>query len=174
MYASRLIIILMWAGLACQPQGQKGSQATAPPEADSTAILNKRPGPDAPRSAADRLVRALYFEHNKTENPFRERKDRQLIDQFFADSTADLLWNGGKAPAIPLSNLLFKAPDGAIHKTWVEPAAVAGTRAVVYVTFQNKARPEEIKIELRQKAGRWRIVEMYYPDSTQLTHLLRG
>ena len=70
------------------------------------------------------------------------------------------------------TNLLFNEADAAIKKTWVEPAAVAGTRAVVYVTFENKAKAEEIKVDMQQIAGRWRITDMYYPSGKHLTELL--
>ncbi len=157
---------------ACQTKPKQGDQATttsAVVTEDSATALTKRPGPDAPRSAADRLVRALYFEHQKEENPFRETKDRAVVDQFFVKPVADQIWKGKKAQK---TNLLFNAPDAVVTKKWVEPAAVGGSRAVVYVTFQNKAKPQEIKIDLRQVAGRWRITDMLYPDGKQLTQVL--
>ncbi|WP_461108637.1 hypothetical protein [Spirosoma koreense] len=144
---------------------------------DSAALLAKRPGPDAPRSAADRLVRALYFEHNTKENPFRETKDRSLIEQFFAKPVAEQIWNDAQKGSGKINrtktNLLFDAPDSAVKKTWVEPAAVGGSKAIVYVTFLNNNKPEEIRIELNQIASRWRITEMTYPNGKRLTELLK-
>ncbi|MBC8152508.1 MAG: hypothetical protein H7Z72_06320 [Bacteroidetes bacterium] len=173
----RLLLTLLVLGFSCQPKSkqetQTGSAATQP---DSTALLTKRPGPDAPRTAADRLVRALYFEHNKTENPFRETKDRALIDQFFAKPTADLIWSAAQQSVgsvkTSVRNPLFDAPDKAVRKIWVEPAAVGGSRAVVYVTFTNNARPEEIRLDMQQVGGRWRITDMLYPGGKQLTQRL--
>lgn len=173
MNPSRLLVALLALGVSCQTnpkqETQTGSAATPP---DSTALLAKRPGPDAPRTAADRLVRALYFEHNKTENPFRETKDRMLIDQFFAKPIADLIWNQAQQSAGSTRNMLFDAPDKAIRKIWVEPAAVGGSRAVVYVTFTNKDQPEEIRLDMQQVGGRWRITDIHYPDGKQLTQRL--
>ncbi len=107
----------------------------------------------------------------------RETKDRTLLDQYFAKPTADLMWNDvqkspGKINRSKI-NLLFNAPDAAIKKTWVLPAVVGGSRAIVYVTFENKAKPQEIKLDLQQTAGRWRITEMVYPDGKRLTQLIR-
>lgn len=177
MNAPRLWIACLIFGLSCQTKPkQEATTASATTQEDSAAILNKRPGLDAPRSAADRLVRALYFEHNKKDNPFRE-KDRSLIDQYFAKPTADLIWSDVQKPAGKLkpaiTNPLFNAPDKVIQKTWVNPAAVAGTRAVVYVTFTNQTKPEEIRLDLQQVAGRWRIMDMLYPDGKRLTERLR-
>lgn len=171
MNPSKLLLFPLLLAVSCQTTS-KQETATGTASADTTAMLAKRPGPDAPRSAADRLVRALYFEHNKTENPLRETKNRALIDRFFAKPTADLIWNraqqsAGKVKAT--TNPLFNAPDKAIHKTWVQPAAVAGSRAVVYVTFENGGKPQEIRVDMQQTAGRWRITGMQYPDGRQLT-----
>ncbi|GAA4398082.1 hypothetical protein GCM10023187_08260 [Nibrella viscosa] len=179
MPTSRLLIALLIVSLSCQTKtaNQKSATASAAVPEDSTLVLNSRPGPDAPRTAADRLVRALYFEHNKKENPFRE-KNRTLIDQYFAPPTADLIWKnthgtGGKLTP-KTTNPLFNAPDNAITKTWVNPGAVAGSKAVVYVTFENQAKPEEIRIEMQQiAAGRWRITDMLYPNGKRLTEMLQ-
>lgn len=171
-----VIVILPLFLLACQTKTNQQTSVTAP-VADSASVLATRPGPNAPRSAADRLVRALYFEHSKQENPLLETKDRALIDQFFAKSTADLIWRNVSTPAAKLkqtrTNPLFGAPNEAVKKMWVLPAAVAGSRAVVYVTFENKAKAQEIRVDLQQAAGRWRIVDMRYPDGRRLTQLLQ-
>ncbi len=171
------MLALLVTALSCQTKSKQETETTtATVIQDSAALLAKRPAPGAPRSAADRLVRALYFEHNKKENPFRETKDRALIDQFFVKETGDLIWSDaqkstGKVNRIR-TNLLFNAPDAAIKKTWVEPAAVAGTRAVVYVTFENNAKADEIKVDMQRIAGRWRITDMHYPGEKRLTELL--
>lgn len=165
------LIVLVSCQTGSKQEAKTESTATTTAN-DSAALLAKRPAAGAPRSAADRLVRALYFEHNKKENPFREKKDRALVDQFFAKSTADLIWRNAQKSSDKV-NLLFNVPEAAIKKTWVEPAAIGGSRAIVYVTFENKSRPEEIKIDLRQTAGRWRIIDMLYPDEKRLTQLLQ-
>lgn len=163
--------------LSCQTKPKQETPTTsATVTEDSAASLTKRPGPDTPRSAADRLVRALYFEHNKTENPTRETKDRALIDQFFATSTADLIWKDVKKTSGKLNrskiNLLYNAPDASIKKTWVLPAVIGGSRAIVYVTFENNAKPEEIRVDMQQVAGRWRITDIQYPNGKSLTQLV--
>ena len=174
-----LLLALLAITLACQTkpkQETETSTTTATASEDSAAILAKHPGPDAPRTAADRLIRALYFEHNAKENPLRETKDRSLVDQFFAKSTADLIWNNAQKSTSKTTrskiNLLFNAPDAAVKKTWVLPAVVGGSRAIVYVTFENKAKPEELKIDMQQRAGRWRITDIFYPDGEQLSELV--
>lgn len=166
--------------ISCQSkpeQETKTDSAKSNIQEDSSVALTKRPAPGAPRTAADRLVRALYFEHNKKENPLRESKDRALIEQFFTKPTAELIWNdaqrnGGKVNRTK-TNLLFNAPDPMIKKTWVEPAAVGGSKAVVYVTFLNNNKPEGIRVELSQIASRWRISDIIYPNGKKLTELVR-
>ncbi|RYF68920.1 MAG: hypothetical protein EOO39_18540 [Cytophagaceae bacterium] len=151
-----------------KPAGQTSSETAT---VDSAAALTKRPGPDAPRSAADRLVRALYFEHNKTDNPFRETRTGTVIDQFFARPVADKIWKrvSNAGYKVPKVNPLFNAPDADITKIWVEPAAVGGSRAIVYVTYLLAGKPAEVRVDLLQTAGRWRITELTYPAGKTLT-----
>lgn len=169
----RLLPFLLLALAACQSKPKQETETkSAVAKDDSAAALAKKPGPDDPRSAADRLIRALYFEHNKTDNPFRE-KNRELIDQYFAKPLADQIWPKADALKAGKVNPLFNAPDKAITKTWVNPAAVGGTRAIVYVTFQDSGKDQEIKIDMQQFAGRWRITEMTYPDGKTLTQAVQ-
>ncbi|NDU93406.1 YqhG/Tai3 family protein [Spirosoma terrae] len=179
MHISRSVLFLLTLTFSCQTKSHQeaGNEKTgAAIQQDSASSLTKRPGPDAPRSAADRLVRALYFEHNVKENPLREKKDRSLIDQFFAKPTADLIWNDAQRGTGKINrakiNLLFNASDEAVKKIWVEPAAVGDTRAIVYVTFQQNGNPVELKVDLLQVSGRWRITDIIYPDGKQLTTLV--
>ena len=173
-----ITIALFVSFLACQtkPKQDENKEKTTLAD-DSAATLAKRPGRDAPRTVPDRLVRALYFEHNKTENPFREKKNRALIDEFFTKNTADIIWNDAQKTSGRINrnkiNLLYNAPDANIKKMWVEPAAIGGTRAIVYVTFTNKDKPEEVKIDMQQIAGRWGITEMTYPGGQRLVEILR-
>ena len=168
-------IVLLLIVVSCQTKPEKGNTAASFSD-DSATALTKRPGPDAPRSAADRLVRALYFEHGKKENPLLETKNRTLIDQFFAKSTADLIWQTASASPGKLkrtqNNPLFNAPNESIRKTWVLPAVIAGSRAVVYVTFEQDAVPREIRIDMQQVTGRWRITDIHYPGGKRLTQFL--
>ena len=164
--ATLLIIIT-----SCNSKKQASQTSSTITTVDSAAALTKRPTPDAPRTAADRLVRALYFEHNKTDNPFRETSSGVLIDQFFTPPLADKLWKkvskaGYKAPKI---NPLFNAPDADVSKMWVEPAAIGGVRAIVYVTYLLAGKPAEVRVDLVQNAGRWRITELTYPGGKTLT-----
>ncbi|MBD2700971.1 hypothetical protein IC229_10000 [Spirosoma sp. BT702] len=180
MIAPRLLIALLLFGVSCQTKPKQESAAkstTAATTEDSAASLAKRPAEGAPRSAADRLVRALYFEHNKKENPLRETKDRGLIEQFFTKTTTDIIWADAQKKPGKINratvNLLYNAPDASIKKMWVEPAAIGGTKAIVYVTFEKNSKPEEVKVDMQQIAGRWRIAEMHYPDGKRLTELLK-
>ena len=175
MYLVKLTsILLVILSVSCQTKSKTEDTDSSSEEkvtqADSVALLTKRPSPEAPRSAADRLVRALYFEHRKEENPFKEKKDRALVDQFFAKPTADLIWKSAK----PIkADLLFNAPDKAVEKAWVLPANVAGPKAVVFVTYQNQGKPVELQCEMQQQDGRWRITDMLYPNNKRLTELLK-
>lgn len=166
-----LLATLLITIASCNSKRPADQPNSATITVDSAAALAKRPGPDAPRTAADRLVRALYFEHNKTDNPFRETKTGVLIDQFFTPPLADKLWrNVSKADyKAPRINPLFNAPNADVAKIWVEPAAIGGSRAIVYVTYLLAGKPAEVRVDLVQNGGRWRITELTYPAGKTLT-----
>ncbi|RYC67412.1 hypothetical protein [Spirosoma sordidisoli] len=174
--AALLTITILLIG-GCQ---QKPAQeTTGKPAAEPTTAavdLTKRPAADAPRSAADRLVRALYFEHDTKENPFLEAKDPALAEQFFTKPVAERLYK--KAAAASASrkqiNPLFNVPDAQIQKRWVLPAAVSGAKAVVFVTYNTSGKEQEMRCELEQQAnGRWRISDIIYADGKRLTELIK-
>jgi hypothetical protein len=168
-----LLAALALLQLACQTKPKKDDATkTETAQVDSASALAKRPTAESPRSAADRLVRALYFEHSKEDNPFRE-KNQSLIEDYFSQSTAELIWKNGDKLKPSKNNPLYNAPDASVKKMWVEPAAVGGSRAIVYVTFEDNGKPEEIKVDLQQQKGRWYITDMLYPDGKQLTQLIR-
>jgi len=167
-------ILLSWG---CQ---QKTAQeTTGKPAAELTEAavdLTKRPAADAPRSAADRLVRALYFEHDTKENPFLEDKDPALAEQFFTKPVAEKLYKKASATSASRKqiNPLFNAPDAQVQKRWVLPAAVSGAKAVVFVTYNTSGKEQEMRCELDQQAnGRWRISDIIYADGKRLTELIK-
>lgn len=176
MIRTYLTLIVLTLQLACQtkPKQEAKTEQTAVTPVDMT----KRPAESAPRSAADRRVRALYFEHNKTENPFRDAKTRALIDEFFDKKIADRIWNDSrrvngtwKRTAL---NPLFNAPDTEVQKTWVLPALISGDKAVVFVTYQKDGVEKEMRMEMVSIGNdRWRISDMVYTDGSRLTDLLR-
>lgn len=167
----RLVLILLIVGSSCQnkPKQETKTEQTVPP-----VDLTKRPDENAPRSSADRLIRALYFEHDKTENPFLA-KNLTLAEQYFTKPMAALLVK--KAPAMNANrkkiNPLFNEADANVQKRWVLPALIAGDKAVVFVTYQTAGKEKEMRVELAPIGNdRWRIADIVYTDGTRLTALL--
>ncbi len=176
MVKSCLILITLCFQLSCQtkPKQEAKTEQTETAPVD----LTKRPADSAPRSAADRRVRALYFEHSKTENPFRDAENRSLIDDFFNTSTADRIWNdsrrvNGTWKRTALSPL-FNEPDTEVKKTWVLPALISGDKAIVFVTYQKEGLEKEMRVEMISIGNdRWRISDIVYANGSRLTELLR-
>ncbi len=169
-----LAVLLVSA--SCQTKSKQ--EAKTEQTISAPVDLTKRPTDSAPRSAADRRVRALYFEHNKTENPFRDAETRSLVDEFFSKPTADRIWNdprrtNGTWKRTAL-NPLFNLADTEVKKTWVLPALVAGEKAVVFVTYQKEGVEQEMQVEMVSIGDdRWRISDILYADGSHLTKLLR-
>ena len=174
----RYAILLAALALQLSCQNKPKQEAKTEQTAAAPVDLTKRPTESAPRSAADRRIRALYFEHNKTENPFRDAETRALVDEFFDKKVADRIWNdprreNGTWKRMAL-NPLYNAPDTEAKKTWVLPALVSANKALVFVTYQKDGREKEMRIEMVSiGSDRWRISDIIYADSSRLTDLLR-
>ena len=170
-------VLLLTLTVACQtkPKTEATTDNVDSVAADSGRIdLTKKPSPDAPRSAADRLVRALYFEHDKKESPFMKAADRSLVDQYFTAKTGTDIWERAqKTVKRPPVNPLYNVPDASVKKMWVLPATISGDKAVVFVTFNQNNVPKEMRCELEQQPnGRWRIADILYDNGTRLTETL--
>jgi hypothetical protein len=171
------LLALLLLGAACQTKPKTTEAAN---QADTMAVdLNKMPSREAPRSAADRIVRAIYFEHDKADNPFLTPNNTALAEQYFTKPTAALVQAKaaklGRAKRHAL-NPLYNVPDGQIEKMWVLPANVAGDTAVVFVTYVNTATGKEqaMRCEMTQIAkGRWRVADIVYADGKRLTDVLK-
>ena len=171
---SLLFLTALTLQLSCQnkPKQEAKIEQTAPP-----VDLTKRPDLNAPRSAADRLIRALYFEHSKTDNPFRDAQTRASVDEFFGKSMADRIWNDPrrekgtwKRTAV---NPLYNVPDANVKKTWVLPALISGDKAVVFVTYETAGKEQEIRVEMEPIGNdRWRISDIIYADGSRLSEVL--
>ena len=170
-----LLLVALMLLYACQAKPKNESATTT---TDTTATvrvdLTKKPAPDAPRTAADRLVRALYFEHRVKENPFFETGDPTLAGQFFTKPMAEKVVAYARKPGKKgVLNPLFNVPDKQAEKMWVLPATIAGERAAVFITYTHNGKPREMRCEMTRQADRFRIADIVYANGARLTETLR-
>lgn len=155
---------------ACQSKPKTEANSAKDTTATAMVDLTKKAGPDAPRTAADRLVRALYFEHRVKENPFVEAKDLTLAEQFFTKPmAAKVLAYAQKSGKKTTVSPLFNIPDKQAEKMWVLPATISGDKASVFVTYTDKGKPQEMRCEMTKQADRFRIADILYADGSRLT-----
>ncbi|MBO0936806.1 hypothetical protein J2I47_09650 [Fibrella sp. HMF5335] len=155
---------------ACQSKPKTEATTAADTTATATVDLTKKAGPDAPRTAADRLVRALYFEHRVKENPFYEAADPRLAEQFFTKPlAAKVLAMAKRTGKKATVNPLFNIPDKQAEKMWVLPATISGDKASVFVTYNDKGKPQEMRCEMTKHDGRFRIADIVYADGSRLS-----
>jgi hypothetical protein len=158
---------------ACQSKPKTDANTASDTTATVTVDLTKKAGPDAPRTAADRLVRALYFEHRVKESPFVEVKNPALAEQFFTKPVAaKVLAYAQRLDKKPTVNPLFNIPDKQAEKMWVLPATISGDNASVFVTYTDKGKPQEMRCEMTKQADRFRIADIVYADGSRLTEKL--
>jgi Protein of unknown function (DUF3828) len=177
----RLVCCLTILALcACTNPAQKKEAVTqttiasAPEKA--TAVAPVAPAAERP----EQVVKDLYAARQDRETPFFQTKSRALVDQFFTNKLADLIWNDAKdrAKTGEVGRLgfdpLYAAQDLDLLNLTIKPARVAGKRAEVTVSFLNFNKPHSFTYLLDKEANRWRIGDILYDDGSQLAPLLSG
>lgn len=111
------------------------------------------------------VVSALYEQH-KTQTPFFQAKNRRLLDPWFAQPLADLIWKDavtsrGEVGAIG-ADPLYDAQDFKITNFVVHPGETGDDTSLVVVTFDNFGEPQKIVFTLIFANDVWRISDIRY------------
>ncbi len=172
-----LLLIFCIAFLSCtQPQSADEAQTTTPTVPVSVETVAMKLKAESP----DDLVRALYAAHKAGLSPFFQAKNRALVDRFFVDEIADLIWEDAvisdKSGEVAFMDAdpLYNAQDMDIADFQVHPAEVDTDQAEVLVTFSNFGEKREFTFLLDREEGRWLISDLFYGDGSQLFQMLSG
>jgi len=136
------------------------------------------------------IVKSLYKAHDAQKGPFSQTKNRELVDQYFAKETADLLWKNAVAAAGEIGALdfdpLYGSQDPQITAFKVGKINFGGNvkhegdepeegLAVLDVTFKDSGKSVRIGFQLNQDTSKaWKITDIHYPDGRSLSTILRG
>jgi hypothetical protein len=171
-----LLTLLCAIMLSCtqkQPTNETQATATASPPVQSAASIKKTESPED-------LIRALYQAHKSGKSPFFQAKDRTLIDRFFVNEMADLIWQDAVIVeksgelAFMEADPLYNAQDTDIADFVIHPAEIDNDGAEVLVTFTNFGEKQEFTFLLDKENGQWRIGDIFYGDGSQLFQMLSG
>jgi hypothetical protein len=180
-YIYSLTALISLCSLSGCYQTQPKDETTAPTAVPSISISQTAaPAPTQVSEPPEALVRALYKTHDAKKSPFFQAKDRALVDKFFVDEMADLIWEDATIAAktgeqaLLDADPLYNAQDMDIKDFVIHPAQIDGDQAEVLVTFTNFGEKKEFTYLLDKEGGKWLIGDIFYGDGSQLFQLLSG
>ena len=128
-----------------------------------------------PQSSPEALVSDLYKQKN---SPFFQTKDHGLVDKYFSERLAQLIWKDvvsskGEVGALDFDPR-YDAQDTDIKKFSLRKSKSERDEAEVIASFENMGHKTEITYSLvRTKMG-WQISNIRYADGRNLVGLLSG
>ena len=124
---------------------------------------------------ADALVAKLYREHDAKRSPFFQHKNRALLDLYFEQSLATMIWKDAGSDEVGAldGDPLYDAQDIKISKFVIGAATVDGDKAKVIVTFSNYDEGRRLTFHLQKLAGSWKIDDIDYGNGYTLRSLFK-
>ena len=131
-----------------------------------------------PALGPDRVVAALYKEHDAKRGPFFQTQKREAYDRYFVKPLADLIWAdlhsaGDEVGAID-GDPLYDAQDMQITDFTIHKPSYDRARARVIVSFRNFNEPRRVIYYLQRNGSRWKIEDIEYADGNTLMKNLRS
>lgn len=176
---SLTVLISLFGLSGCYQTGPK-NEATAPATVISVPVVQTSSTTTSVSEPPEALILTLYKAHNARKSPFFQAKDRALVDRFFVEEIADLIWEDATIAvktgeqALLDADPLYNAQDMDIQDFVVHPAQTDGDQAEVLVTFTNFGEKKEFTYLLDNENGKWLISDIFYGDGSQLFQLLSG
>jgi hypothetical protein len=130
------------------------------------------------RLSPNALVADLYREHNRKRSPFFQTRSRALLNKYFEQSLAGMIWKDavtskGEVGALD-GDPLYDAQDTEIKAFVIGKAGYAGGKARVPVTFTNFGQPKLFLFTLVNGRSGWRIYDIEYGEGRSLRGYLKG
>ena len=154
-----------------------------PPKQKPKPKATPMPSTKAPTRAAsvstvgkpETLVADLYKQHDAENSPFFQSEKRSLIDKYFSEKLADMIWNDAVTSGSEVGALgadpLYNAQDTDIKNFKVGAGDIKGKSATIPVTFTNFGEKQIVVFELIQEKGAWKIDNIKYSEGFTLQSL---
>jgi|GEM_PF-2051778 len=175
-----LTVLISFIGLSGCYQTQSKDDSTTPTTGATVPIVQTSSVNQSVIETPEDIIRALYKAHNAKKSPFFQATDRALVNKFFVEEMANLIWDDAvivaKTGEIAFmeADPLYNAQDMDIQDFVVHPAEVSDDQAEVLVTFFNFGEKKEFTYLLDNEDGHWLISDVFYGDGSQLFQLLSG
>jgi len=131
----------------------------------------------SPRAVSPRQVVINLYAQHKKRSPFFQTRSRALLDKFFDETLAGLLWRDAHSAGDEVGALdgdpLFNAQDMEIKNFLVGRETVGAHAAEVPVTFENFGVKHTITFQLVAQGSGWKISNLLYDDGGSLVDILR-
>jgi hypothetical protein len=126
-----------------------------------------------PQSSPEALVSDLYKQKN---SPFFQTKDHGLVNKYFSERLAQLIWKDAVSSKGEVGALDFDprydAQDTDIKKFSLRKSKSGKDSAEVIASFENMGRKTEITYSLVLTKMGWKISNIKYADGRNLVGLL--
>jgi len=175
-----LTVLMSLSGLSGCYQTQPKNETTIPTAVISVPVIQTSSAAPSAAESPEVLIRALYKAHDSKKSPFFQATNRVLVDRFFVEEMADLIWEDATIAAktgemaLLEADPLYNAQDMDIQDFVIHPAQTDGDQAEVMVTFINFGEKKEFTYLLDNENGKWLISDIFYGDGSQLFQLLSG
>lgn len=172
--------VLVAAGCGSASREATGASQNAKPTPSINAVnSNEQKTAEAPASqttAPDALVKDLYKQHDADKGPFFQKKNRALVDKYFAREFADLIWEDATNPKVETgafdADPLYNSQDPQPKNFNVGAPKVDNDRADVVASFVNYNEKQTVTFSLARQGGDWKITDIKYKDGTSLLKVL--
>jgi hypothetical protein len=128
-----------------------------------------------PQSSPETLVSDLYKQKN---SPFFQTKDHGLVNKYFSEDLAQLIWKDAVSSKGEVGALDFDprydAQDTDIKKFSLRKSKSEKDSAEVIASFENMGHKTEITFSLVLTRMGWKISDIKYADGRHLVGLLSG
>jgi myo-inositol-1-phosphate synthase len=129
----------------------------------------------AAQSSPEALVSDLYKQKH---SPFFQTKNHGLVDKYFSEGLAQLIWKDAVSSKGEVGALDFDprydAQDIDIKKFWLQKSKFGKDEAEVVASFENMGHKTEITYSLVPTKMGWKISNIKYADGRNLVGLLSG
>lgn len=175
-----LTALISFSGLSGCYQTQPKNETTTPAAVVSLPVVQTASATASASDAPEELIRTLYKAHDSKKSPFFQATNRALVDRFFVEEMADLIWEDAAIAAktgeqaLLDADPLYNAQDTDVQDFVIHSAQIDGDQAEVLVTFTNFGEKKEFTYLLDHEDGKWLISDIFYGDGSQLFQLLSG
>jgi hypothetical protein len=149
----------------------------------SCAVEEQRPAAPAaarvsPAQEANKVVAALYRDHDAQRSPFFQTDSREPLDRYFEPSLAELIWNDaveaqGEVGALGFDPL-YDGQDVEPKNLTVHDAQAEGETVLVPVSFENYGAKQQLTYVLARAGETWKISDIRYADGRTLRDVYRS